>query len=1054
MGIVVHHKPANSAAAWNMHVWEPAWDGNLEWDRKGAANGDVIDFQFPDVPDPRRLQFLFEAIAPTTIWELNDFTRQLFLTGPAEVWTFDSSTRVLHQDPFPPGIVFTPGDVLTFQVITQNAFAGGRLYVWTAYDSTVQPVYFPQTARDSVNGISTFRVVLQPWMTSGFHLKLMQPAAGNNPAVWEPDASNRVWRPCDGASLWLKSGQSDVRSEPLTLTAVPLEVLYSGRLTSAPQLTLTDTVENSTFPVTAARSETYAASPLFQVGSYNVSIYPGAGYSISGNPENPPIQRPFPADPGAIGSVSRFALGATAWLDTFPIISEMPLSITPRPSSSFSAGVSVQISIGNGPAYTTVPSSRLPDGSWNAALTVVLNTTTSIVLIPVAGSEPKPYDWIDTSRYFTPTAPNSPLYTTEGVYGVTARGPTQFAEPANRVALMQSAFGAAVVASGVFAAREMPHGATIMGWNVYFVVHAPHTVQAYLILVNETAPGGASPNQFPMTLTNDTFYWWCSISVAQAPAGTRYRFLLNDNTEIIDPAARAVLDGGSLTTSYGDSPADNSTSWSMVLDAAAVSAEAHVQPWQTMGWQNFLIYEIHARRFTNLPPDMPTSFDFLIDELNATSRLGQAGYLRQLPITVFGLMPVNEFSSGASWGYDPSYYFSIDSYYGGADALARFVNAAHANGRGVTLDVVYNHSLGSSLMKIAPDVYRAGDYDGDLMNCGHPMVGEYFRQVSVYLFRTFNLDGFRFDDTNTIITRCPGGWQFLGMIRNALRMAASAEGKAWPYCVAENSGTSPWDVSNPGYGVMDGQWGIDEVYRIRDASYDSWTPGSDDSGPLKTAMDNPQYWGRPFFQAVRFGESHDMVSAQDPGNKRIAARPPLGQGYQMAKALGSLTLLSNGIPMLFMGQEIGETHSFSFDNNDEWINPQSVDQPAATATDQTRILAWFRQLLGLRNDASKGLQGDANYQVVATGNRTVALSCGSSQQLFAVITFGTPNQQQDSGWLGLPAGIAYKEILNSSWPAFEVESESEYGNGGYDARIYSGQILNLPYIGAVVLELC
>jgi 1,4-alpha-glucan branching enzyme len=194
------------------------------------------------------------------------------------------------------------------------------------------------------------------------------------------------------------------------------------------------------------------------------------------------------------------------------------------------------------------------------------------------------------------------------------------------------------------------------------------------------------------------------------------------------------------------------------------------------------------------------------------------------------------------------------------------------------------------------------------------------------------------------------------------------------------------------------------------------------------------------------------VSAQDAGNKRIAARPPFGQGYQMAKALGSLTLLSNGVPMLFMGQEIGETDSFSFDNNNQWINPQLVDLPPATATDQTRILAWFRQIMGLRNDGSKGLQGDANYQVVATGNRTVALSCGSGQRLFAVITLGTPNQLQDSGWLGLPGGSAYKEIFNSSWPAFQVEFEPEHSNGGYDAQINSGQLLNLPYIGAVVLE--
>jgi len=438
--------------------------------------------------------------------------------------------------------------------------------------------------------------------------------------------------------------------------------------------------------------------------------------------------------------------------------------------------------------------------------------------------------------------------------------------------------------------------------------------------------------------------------------------------------------------------------------------------------------------------------------LNATSRLGQPGYLRQLPVTIFGLMPVTEFSSAVSWGYDPSYYYAVDSFYGGAPTMAGFVNAAHANGRGVTMDVVYNHSLGSSLMSIASDVYRNGDYDGDRMNCGHPMVGEYFRQASVYLFRTFNLDGFRFDDTQTIVTKCEGGWEFLGMIRSSLRAAASAEGRGWPYCVAENSATSPWDVSNPSWGVMDGQWGIDEVYQIRAASYDDWHPGWDDSVPLKAEMDKPQYWGRPFFQATRFGESHDMVSGQDPLNVRIAARPPFGQGYQLAKALGTLTLLSNGIPMLFMGQEVGETIAFSFDNNEEYINPQLDDLPPATANDNTRILAWFRQLMGLRNDPSKGLQGDANYQVVATGNRTVAFVCGSNQRLFAVVTFGTPNQQQDSSWLGLPGGAPYKEIFNSSWPVFQVEFEQEQTNGGYNAQIYSGRVINLPWIGAVVLE--
>jgi 1,4-alpha-glucan branching enzyme len=588
---------------------------------------------------------------------------------------------------------------------------------------------------------------------------------------------------------------------------------------------------------------------------------------------------------------------------------------------------------------------------------------------------------------------------------------------------------------------------------VYFVVHAPHAVRATLILVDESSTGGPSRQEFPMTLTNDTFYWWCRLPMGEAGAGKRYRFLLNDDVEVIDPAARAVQHGASLDTSFGDDPKNAATSWSVVLDVASAWAAAHAQPWQTMGWQNFLIYEIHAERFTNLQPGALKPLNLLANELQPASRLGHPGYLHQLPVTVLGLMPVNEFSGPTSWGYDSSFYFAIDSFYGGAPALAGFVNAAHVSGRGVTLDLVYNHSLDSSLMNIAADVYRNGNYDGDRMNCGHPMVGEYFRQASVYLLRTFNLDGFRFDDTQTIVTQCEGGWQFLGMIRAALRAAASADGRSWPYCVAENSATSPWDVSNPAWGVMDGQWDIDEVFRIRDASYDVWHAGWDDSIPLKTEMDKPQYWGRPFFQATRFGESHDMVSAQDSGNKRIAARPPFDQGYQLAKALGTVTLLSNGVPMLFMGQEAGETVSFSLNNSENhWINPQQYDVAPGAATDNARILAWFRQLMGLRNDPSKGLQGDANYQVTATGNRTVAFTCGSGQRLFVVVTFSTANQQQNCAWLGLPGGGPFKEIFNSSWPAFQVEFEPEQTNGGYDAQIYSGQTINLPWMGAIVLE--
>jgi 1,4-alpha-glucan branching enzyme len=699
---------------------------------------------------------------------------------------------------------------------------------------------------------------------------------------------------------------------------------------------------------------------------------------------------------------------------------QVQLSIMPKPNNSaFAGGLSVSVTVGDPPPDETVQAAQQPDGTWLATLNVNLDTATTFTLIPANGVESTPYDELVATRTYAVTASTTTLYAAEGIYGLCERGPAHFGEPPSRSALMEAAFGSPVMNTGIFQAREMPHGPTLLGDQVYFVVHAPHAVCATLILAIANGAGGLTRKEVPMSLTEDDFYWWCAVPAAQASPDTKYRLLLNDTTEVIDPAARAVFDGGSLVTAAAEDPNDANTSWSMVMDIAGVYNAAHLQQWQTLGWDNFLIYEIHARRFTNIQvgTPLPTPFDLLVDELSAMSRLGRTGYLRALPVTVFELLPVTEFS--------------------------------HAAGRGVMLDMVYNHSLTSSLVVIAPE-YSNGQYDGDKMNCGNPMMIEYFRQATIFLFRTYSLDGFRLDDTQTVVAS--GGWGFLGTIRDSLRKAASAEGRNWPYIVAENSATQPWDISNPTSGVTDGQWGIDESYRIEDACYDLYHPGSDESQNLMSEMNNPAYSGRPYFQAVRFGESHDMVSAQNASNQRIAARPPFGFGYQMAKAMGTLTLLSSGTPMLFMGQEIGETDAFSFPDNEEFINPQNCELPPGGPTDQTRIMAWFRQLMGLRNDPSQGLRGEANYQVVATGTLTVAYTCGTGQQLFAVVTFGTPDQQQDSSWLGLPSGSAYKEIFNSSWPAFQVEFEPEHTNGGYDAEIYSGQILNLPYVGAVVLQ--
>ncbi len=134
------------------------------------------------------------------------------------------------------------------------------------------------------------------------------------------------------------------------------------------------------------------------------------------------------------------------------------------------------------------------------------------------------------------------------------------------------------------------------------------------------------------------------------------------------------------------------------------------------------------------------------------------------------------------------------------------------------------------------------------------------------------------------------------------------------------------------------------------------------------------------------------------------------------------------------------------------VNPQVHDRSDGSADQQAGVLAWFRVLMGLRNDLIKGLRGNDSIQVVATGRRTVAFTCGGGQGLFAIVTFGTPDQSQDNPWPGRPGGTAFKETFNSSWPALQVKSEPEHTNGGDDARISRHQDFKLAYVGAVVLE--
>ncbi|MBV9611560.1 MAG: hypothetical protein JO091_03770, partial [Acidobacteriaceae bacterium] len=372
----------------------------------------------------------------------------------------------------------------------------------------------------------------------------------------------------------------------------------------------------------------------------------------------------------------------------------------------------------------------------------------------------------------------------------------------------------------------------------------------------------------------------------------------------------------------------------------------------------------------------------------------------------------------------------------------------------------------SPLQVLARDVYTSGETAwGDMVHYAHPAACEFFRQALVYLWSAFRLDGFRFDSTETIINghradtpsapyilaRGPDGklktgegrgWEFLGLLRTALRRAADATGHKWPYLTGENDPENT-GMTDPNSGVLDGQWRFREMYALNDAARNV----DDKTADIRDGLDGA---ARPFQRAVSYAESHDSASGQG-GSGRIAARERWGNGRQMAKAVGAVALLAEGIPMLFMGEEAGEDRPFQFDMlaTDPAFVLRLTDYEQF-GSEFLKILSWFRNLLGLRNNPSNGFQGN-DQQTTGQGRKTISF-IRSQGRFFIVATFGTADQQQDLSWLGLPTAAAYKEIFNSSWPEYQVNNEPLVSNGGFDAQLRSGDLVRLPSIGAVVLE--
>ncbi len=384
--------------------------------------------------------------------------------------------------------------------------------------------------------------------------------------------------------------------------------------------------------------------------------------------------------------------------------------------------------------------------------------------------------------------------------------------------------------------------------------------------------------------------------------GDPYRFRLPGGRELPDPASRHQPGG---------------------VHAASATVDPGAFAWTDQAWRgpalaDYVIYELHVGTFTD-----EGTFDGAVPHLPA---------LRGLGVTAVELMPVAQFPGGRNWGYDGVYPFAAQSSYGGPDGLKRLVDAAHGAGLAVILDVVYNHlgPEGNYTREFGPyftERYRtpwgaALNFDGP----GSDEVRRFFCENALQWLDEFHVDALRLDAVHSILDL--SATTFLEDLVDMVERLRDRRG-ARRYLIAESDRNDARVITERRLGGigMDAQWADDFHHAVhaaltgeRDGYYADFGSLRQVGRALRSGFvfqgQRSAYRGRrhgspatglPAERFVVCAQNHDQI-----GNRLLGERLASLVSFERLKLAAGLVLLSPFVPLLFMGEEYGETAPFQY----------------------------------------------------------------------------------------------------------------------------------------------
>ncbi|MBB3945493.1 1,4-alpha-glucan branching enzyme/maltooligosyltrehalose trehalohydrolase [Rhizobium skierniewicense] len=395
---------------------------------------------------------------------------------------------------------------------------------------------------------------------------------------------------------------------------------------------------------------------------------------------------------------------------------------------------------------------------------------------------------------------------------------------------------------------------------------------------------------------------WHHCQLPGVGAGTQYRFRQPDDLAVPDPASRFQ-------------PHD------VHGPSEVVDLNAHTWKtgeWSGRPWEEMVIYELHVGTFTQ-----DGGFLAAIDKLN---------HLQTLGVTAIQLMPLSDFPGRYGWGYDGVLPYAPDSSYGRPEHLMALVDAAHARGICVFLDVVYNHfgPDGNYMPNYAPlftDHHmtpwgKGINYDDK----GGKPVREFVIQNAIYWITQFRLDGLRLDAVHAI--KDDSEEHVLHELARRVRQTA---GSRHVHLIVENEDNNSDLLLRKDGGDAEhftAQWN-DDIHHVLHIAATGETFGyyqdyvEDDANLGRALAEGFVFQGQhmpyrgeergkstgnlPPTAFISFTQNHDQVGNRANGDRMSSYTAP-----EPLKAIAAVCLLAPQIPMLFMGEEWGAKEPFPF----------------------------------------------------------------------------------------------------------------------------------------------